>query len=888
MRIRIPTKRARLRAARTVSTALAALACIASTSQAAPNPILFVTQVPVGRFGSVTSAFGNHVPTMQAAPRGGDLVLRAADGSLRFLTAEAGYGSSGQQGANAIAVREPCVHWSGAKALFSMVVGAPTQRYQVGTFLWQVYEVTGLGTGETAQIRKIAGQPAYNNVSPVYGTDGRILFVSDRTPTGEPHLYPQRDEYESAPTVAGLWSLDEAAGDLRLLEHAPSGLMSVSLDSFGRVIFTRWDHLQRDQQGDATGVAAAYGAFTWASEAASAAKTTAVAGAEVFPEPRSVNDPGFSSALSLHTFNQFFPWQIEEDGTGEETLNHVGRHELGGTYTDGSFLADPNLTYDVPPSFHANQLEIGGDGGLLHLREDPTHPGEYLATNAPEFGTGSGGVVLRLTGGTPGTNPDAMTLVAVTPTRNDAQVPQATGYFRNPLPLSDGTIVASHTGATGQLADTGTTQAPAWNYAFRLKQLQSNGAFLGAGATLTPGLSKSITWWTPDELASFSGNLWELDAVEVVARPKPPTRQPALPAIESAVFADEGVDVAEFRAWLRERGLALIVSRDVTQRDRSDRQQPFNLRVPGGVQSIGTPGTVYDVAHLQVFQADALRGYGGVDAPQPGRRVLARAMHAEGVSPPQGGPAGSVAVSPDGSVAAIVPAGRALAWQLVDGVGTPVVRERNWVSLQSGEVRVCANCHGINTASQTGDTEPTNEPAALHALLRSWKSGSGGGGGGGGGGGSACSSGIALERPVLRVVASPFKLVLSGQAPLSPAAGGGSPASSGLRVVVDGVLDATIPGGAGWTSAVTGNRWKFVDATGAHDGVRQVVVRDLGGGRLSVSLRANAAARPLPGPAAMQASVFLGASPACTAAAWNGPGAARPRCDGDTSRTACR
>ena len=42
---------------------------------------------------------------------------------------------------------------------------------------------------------------------------------------------------------------------------------------------------------------------------------------------------------------------------------------------------------------------------------------------------------------TPGTNPDTMTLVAVTPTRNDAQVPRATGWFRNPLPLSDGTIV---------------------------------------------------------------------------------------------------------------------------------------------------------------------------------------------------------------------------------------------------------------------------------------------------------------------------------------------------------------------------------------------------------------------------------------------------------------
>ena len=56
----------------------------------------------------MTSAFGNHVPSIEAAPRGGDLVLRATDGSLRFLTAEAGFGSAGQQGANAIAVAIPC------------------------------------------------------------------------------------------------------------------------------------------------------------------------------------------------------------------------------------------------------------------------------------------------------------------------------------------------------------------------------------------------------------------------------------------------------------------------------------------------------------------------------------------------------------------------------------------------------------------------------------------------------------------------------------------------------------------------------------------------------------------------------------------------------------
>jgi len=48
------------------------------------------------------------------------------------------------------------------------------------------------------------------------------------------------------PTVSGLWSLDPNAGDLFLVEHSPSGSFKPFVDSVGRVIFTRWDHLARD------------------------------------------------------------------------------------------------------------------------------------------------------------------------------------------------------------------------------------------------------------------------------------------------------------------------------------------------------------------------------------------------------------------------------------------------------------------------------------------------------------------------------------------------------------------------------------------------------------------------------------------------------------------
>lgn len=668
--------------------------------------VLFVTQVPTSGFTVVSSAFGNHRGDLDAVARGGDLYILYPDGTLRNLTQEAGYGTDGFQDDNAIAVREPSVHWSGTKALFSMVIGAPTKQYEVATYFWQIYEITGFGVGETPVITKVPNQPAnFNNVAPIYGTDDRVLFTSDRPRDGSAHLYPQLDEYESAPTVTGLWSLDPDTGDLQLLEHSPSGVFSPSIDSFGRVIFTKWDHLQRDQQHDAGG----YGDFNYTDETAGSGK---VLSSEVFPQPRIA-----SGNVAAHTFNHFFPWQLNEDGTEEETLNHVGRHEFGGTYTDGSFTDDPNLTYLTPQSFHANTVYIRGDGGLFHIKEDPLQDGVYFATYAPEFGTDAAGTILRFTGAE-GLNPDDMEITPLT----DPQVLEgddfATGHYRNPLPLSDGSLIASHT------ADNDPDPANPPSYAFRLRRLKQVGSSWQADTPLTAGIPKSVTWYDPDTLQSYDGPLWELDAVEVRARPRPVRIADPLPDPEKQIFDDEGIDEATLKDWLKKNDLALIVSRNVTLRDRADVNQPYNLNVPGGVQAIAKPGKVYDVSALQLFQADQIRGYGGMATPRAGRRVLAQVLHDPKATPwlDPGSPAGSVKIASDGSVAAFVPARRAMTWQLTDASGNPVVQERNWVSFQPGEIRSCANCHGINTESQIGTPKPTNSPQALKLLLDQWKS----------------------------------------------------------------------------------------------------------------------------------------------------------------------
>ncbi len=692
------------------------------------NPILFVAQIPIGfDFTTIGSAFGNHKPTTDSAGRGGDLYIRYPDGSLKNLTAAAGYGvASGFQGTNGIAVRDPSVHWDGTRAVFSMVVGSGAVAFQTPTNYWQLYEISGLGQGENPVITRVSNQPAtYNNVSPCYGTDGRILFTSDRPRGGQAHLYPQLDEYELAPTVSGLWSLDPGTGNLFQLDHAPSGAFTPFVDSFGRVIFTRWDHLQQDQEADldrdaiAKGLSIPFGVFNYSDES-STAKVLAGNTTEVFPESRLVS--GF---VNGHVFNFFFPWMINEDGTEEETLNHVGRHEIGG-YLEPSLLNDNSLGYFYNTSLRFNNAV---SDHFFHIAEDPKQPGLYYGTDAPEFGTHSAGQILTLNGPV-GLDADHMANTYIThpETKSFTSTPTTnhSGLYRNPLPLSSGPLIAAHTTNTANESRRGVSS----DYQFQLKTLKQAGTYWVADKPLTSGLSKSVTFYGyGGGLVSYSGPLWELSPVEVRARPIPAHAHAPLGAPEQQVLDEEGVDATVLSSYLRQNNLALVVSRNVTTRDHADRQQPFNLRIAGTTnKTTGTGGKLYDIAFLQFFQGDQIRGFGLYttnSTPRAGRRVLAQPMHDSSalannpVDPTV--PAGAVKLGVDGSMAAFVPAQRALTWQLSDTNGGAVVRERFWLTFQPGEIRTCTSCHGVNTKDQANHPAPTNKPEALRSLLQGLK-----------------------------------------------------------------------------------------------------------------------------------------------------------------------
>ncbi len=711
----------------------------AGTGPATANPILFVTQVPVvSDFLTVGSTFGNHDGSPRAVARGGDLWIRYGDGTLRNLTAAAGFGEpAGFQGANAIAVRDPCVHWSGTKAVFSMVVGAPAAPSSA-TFRWQLYEITGLGPNDVPVVTKLPFQPPQrNNVSPCYTSDGRVLFTSDRSRNGAAHLYPQLDEYEEAPTNTGIWSLDPASGELFLMNHSPSGSFDPIVDRFGRVVFTRWDHLERDQQGDLDRMGQGnYQVFNWSDETAGAVNTGS--NAELFPEPRTqwidyVNQhPGYAGPLAGYephlvgnAFNHFQLWTLNQDGTVEETLDHVGRHELFAS-VDKSRLDDVNVIgHSGFDPWTSNHSPISA---FHQVREDPLVPGSYWGIDCREFDTHAAGQIVRLGGG-PSLNANQMVVNYVT--HRDTQAPTLTpgpnhsGFYRNPLPLADGQSIAAHTANTKKEANLGTPSAPRSRFDFRLKELvpAANGSLV-AGRALTGGIRKRVQYYDPFTLVTYDGLLWELDPVEVVARAVPPLLvEPALAAPEQQALDAEGVQLATLRQYLAANDLALIVSRNVTRRDKSDRQQPYNLRVPGGVQTLGASGRVYDVAYLRIFQGDQVRGItNGVSSAAGGRRVLAQALHDPAAdNPPSGGPSGSVTLGLDGSMAALVPARRAMSWQLTDPAGTPVVNERYWISFQPGEIRTCTSCHGLNEVDQANQPQPTNSPQALRTLLQHLK-----------------------------------------------------------------------------------------------------------------------------------------------------------------------
>ena len=349
------------------------------------HPILFVTQTPIpSDFTAIGSVFGNHRADMdEHRPRRRSLdplSERHAEEphpARRLRAWRAAF-----RARPAIAVREPAVHWNGTKALFCMVVGAPTEQYNWGTYYWQLYEVTGLGAADPVTITMVPNQPANaNNVSPIYAPDGRILFTSDRPRDGA------RPSLSAARRIRGGAGRDRDSGaSIRRPATWSSSITRRRATSSRRSTASAGSSSPAGTTCSATSRPTA----TTTMSSREIRRPTAPSTGRASAPTRSRSPPGPSSFRSRapaattcccrtkrgHSFNHFFPWMMNQDGTGLETLNHIGRHELH-SYFNRSFNNDPNLDEFICGDNACNRFNDREILNMLEIRESAMVPGLY-------------------------------------------------------------------------------------------------------------------------------------------------------------------------------------------------------------------------------------------------------------------------------------------------------------------------------------------------------------------------------------------------------------------------------------------------------------------------------------------------------------------------------
>ena len=106
-------------------------------------------------------------------------------------------------------------------------------------------------------------------------------------------------------------------------------------------------------------------------------------------------------------------------------------------------------------------------------------------------------------------------------------------------------------------------------------------------------------------------------------------------------------------------------------------------------------------------------------------------------------------------------------------------------------------------------------------------------------------------------------------------------------------VDVTIPGGSAWTLNNAGTRWLYKDKLGTADGVTRVIVRNDSAkvpGQLRFTVKGvGPSPFEIPSDDAARLHAILGTGPGeCASRFFNGPGGARPNCNGDSDRLTCR
>ena len=174
---------------------------------------------------------------------GGKLLVRESDGSVRILIDSTMLFS----GIRIVDVQQPCVNWDGERILFAGVESRDSS--------WRIYEIKKDGTG----FRKITktdrdinlsqfGPAAYrfikyDDIDPVYTSDGKIVFASTR--------YPTISQFGSV-LATNLFIADSTGSNIFRITSDRNGAEKPSIDPVtGRIVYSRW-WLNIDMPSNAT------------------------------------------------------------------------------------------------------------------------------------------------------------------------------------------------------------------------------------------------------------------------------------------------------------------------------------------------------------------------------------------------------------------------------------------------------------------------------------------------------------------------------------------------------------------------------------------------------------------------------------------------------------
>ena len=206
------------------------------------RPILFVKRAQyINQHGTEETMYQSNEHNAGCFRGGGALeVLDAASGTVRTVL-EVPEGIA----------RDPVVHFDGNRVLFSMRRNRDDD--------YHLYEIDRDGRN----LRQLTFAPRVTDIQPVYLPDGRILFSSTR----EPKYIPCQRHL-----MANLFVMDADGANIHQLGHNTQFEGRASLMPDGRVLYTRWEYVDKHfssayglwtARPDGTNQALFYGGYGW-------------------------------------------------------------------------------------------------------------------------------------------------------------------------------------------------------------------------------------------------------------------------------------------------------------------------------------------------------------------------------------------------------------------------------------------------------------------------------------------------------------------------------------------------------------------------------------------------------------------------------------------------